>query len=808
LTADAAIARVALDVPIPELFDYQIAAGWRPEVGDWVVVPWGRSRRVGLVAALADASDVPEERLKPLEAPLLGMPRMPAHWLDLIEFGARYYHAGFGELALPSVPKLLRMVPTARSRGSAAARARERFDGGAGMAAGPAARAAEPDDGAAPDPGQAAREAADAVHRGAAPPALTAEQVAALAAIEATPGHAVHLLHGITGSGKTEVYFRWLESRLGADPAAQALVLVPEIALTPQFARRIRERFPGLSLAVLHSDMPDAERAAHWLAAAEGRARIVLGTRLAVLAPLPGLVAIVVDEEHDASFKQQEGARYSARDLAIALAARRGLPVVLGSATPSLETWAAVRRGRYRIERLRERASGAPLPVVQRISLQGAALQHGLTATAIAMIVEAVGRGEQALLYLNRRGYAPVLNCSACGWLSRCDQCDAYRVLHRVGPLRAAPGAAAAGRTATARAAQRAPAARARMPAPAPAAGRGAPRDDTLRELGRDLAFELGHDAALASGTAPVRPGAEPATGPSPTLAPEPATGPLSRYRLVCHHCGSDQRVPRACPECGNVDLAGLGRGTQRLEEGLQSLFPAARIGRLDRDVARRRGAAQSLLDAVHAGEVDLLVGTQMLAKGHDFRRLTLVVVVDADAGLFAADFRAPERLFATLMQVAGRAGRHHAASRVLIQTRFPDHPVYAALAAHDYDRFAAQQLEEREQAGLPPFVHQALLTAQAKNAEAAAGFLAAARDCLVAGDTDPSIPADALAALTVCDPVPMPLAQMRGETRVQMLVESASRPALHAALGPWLHTLRAMRSSVRWQLVVDPLEI
>jgi primosomal protein N' len=803
LSAEAPIARVALDVPIPELFDYRIAPGWRPEVGDWVVVPWGRSRRVGLVAAHADASDVPDERLKPLEAPLPDMPRMPGHWLDLIEFGARYYHAGFGELALPSVPKLLRTVPTTRSRGSAAARARDRFDGGAGMAAGPAARAAgpdDPDDGPANDVARTAREAADAVHRGAAPPALTAEQVAALAALEATPGHAVHLLHGITGSGKTEVYFRWLEARLGTDPGAQALVLVPEIALTPQFARRIRERFPALPLAVLHSDMPDAERAAHWLAAAEGRARIVLGTRLAVLAPLPGLVAIVVDEEHDASFKQQEGARYSARDLAIALASRRGLPVVLGSATPSLETWAAVRRGRYRIERLRERASGAPLPVVQRISLQGATLQHGLTATAIAMIVETVGRGEQALLYLNRRGYAPVLNCSACGWLSRCDQCDAYRVLHRVGPLRAAPGAAAAGRTAAARAAQRAPAARARAPAPPTAAGRGAPRDDTLRELGRDLAFELGHDAEPAPGGAAGRPAAAP--------EPAPATGPLSRYRLVCHHCGSDQRVPRACPDCGNVDLAGLGRGTQRLEEGLQSLFPAARIGRLDRDVARRRGAAQSLLDAVHAGEVDLLVGTQMLAKGHDFRRLTLVVVVDADAGLFAADFRAPERLFATLMQVAGRAGRHHAASRVLIQTRFPDHPVYEALAAHDYDRFAAQQLEEREQAGLPPFVHQALLTAQAKNAEAAAGFLAAARDCLVAGDTDPSIPADALAALTVCDPVPMPLAQMRGETRVQMLVESASRPALHAALGPWLHTLRAMRSPVRWQLVVDPLEI
>ena len=626
------------------------------------------------------------------------MPRMPADWLELIGFGARYYHAGFGELALPAVPKLLRTVPGARSRGSPVLRARERFE----------ASLPKP-----PEPDRSS----DSER------VLTPGQIEALSQIQSCDGHAVFLLHGITGSGKTEVYFRWLEGLLARDPAAQALVLVPEIALTPQFAQRIRERFPMLPLAILHSDMPDAERAAHWLAAAEGRARIVLGTRLAVLVPLPALVAVVVDEEHDASFKQQEGARYSARDLAIALAARRGLPIVLGSATPSLESWHAARRGRYRLVSLRERASGASLPLVQRMALRGARVQHGLTDPAIAAINETVARGEQALIFLNRRGYAPVLNCGACGWLSRCDQCDAYRVMHRVG----------------------------------------------------------------ASVT---------------------AASPPQRYRLVCHHCGADQPVPRACPECGNVDLAGLGRGTQRLEEGLQSLFPGARIGRLDRDVARRRGAAQKMLDAAHAGEVDLLVGTQMLAKGHDFRRLTLVVVVDADAALFAADFRAPERLFATLMQVAGRAGRHHAASRVLIQTRFPEHPVFVALAAHDFDRFAADQLTEREQASLPPFVHQALLTVQARSADDTIAFLADARKRLLLADTDPPIPDTVLAALTVCDPVPMPLAQMRGLARAQMLIESPSRPALHAALGPWLAALREQRHPARWQLVVDPLEI
>ena len=700
MIAPASIARVALDLPLPELFDYALSADSPICPGDWVIVPWGRSRRVGLVAALTDSTTVPSDRLRMLEERLPGMPRMPDHWLELIGFGSRYYHAGFGELALPAVPKLLRTVPSARSRGSPVARARERFD------------ADLPNPTAGTDQSESER-------------VLTPAQTEALSQIQSCAGHAVFLLHGITGSGKTEVYFRWLAALLARDQAAQALVLVPEIALTPQFAQRIRERFPMLPLAILHSDMPDAERAAHWLAAAEGRARIVLGTRLAVLVPLPALVAVVVDEEHDASFKQQEGARYSARDLAIALAARRGLPIVLGSATPSLESWHAARRGRYRLVSLRERASGASLPLVQRMALRGARVQHGLTDPAIAAINETLARGEQALIFLNRRGYAPVLNCGACGWLSRCDQCDAYRVMHKVT-----------------------------------------------------------HQTASI-----------------PSASPQ-------RYRLVCHHCGADQPVPRSCPECGNVDLAGLGRGTQRLEEGLQSLFPSARIGRLDRDVARRRGAAQQMLDAAHAGEVDLLVGTQMLAKGHDFRRLTLVVVVDADAALFAADFRAPERLFATLMQVAGRAGRHHAASRVLIQTRFPEHPVFVALAAHDFDRFAADQLTEREQASLPPFLHQALLTVQARSADDTIAFLADARTRLLSADTDPPIPDTVLAVLTVCDPVPMPLAQMRGLARAQMLIESPSRPALHAALGPWLAALRAQRHPARWQLVVDPLEI
>ena len=686
------VVQVALDLPLPGLFDYLALPDLTLARGDWVVVPWGRGRRAGLVMAIAQGSEVPLARLKPVIARLPEMPRAEAHWLELLHFAARYYHCPLGEIALPAVPKSLRSPPAARSRGTAVCRARARFD----------AQGKDTD----------ARQGLSSEH------VLTAQQQAVLQTLVASDGPQVHLLHGITGSGKTEVYLQWIAHRLGVSgpaPAAgvptQALILVPEIALTPELARRIRARFPHWPLAVLHSDMPEAQRAAHWLAAAEARARIVLGTRLAVLAPLPGLAAVVVDEEHDPSFKQQEGARYSARDLAIALGSQRKVPVVLGSATPSLESWRAAQRGRYRLLTLNARASGATLPEIRLVRLPQHMPAHGLSEAAIDAIRAALGRAEQTLVFLNRRGYAPVLSCTACGWLSQCPQCDAWRVMHR-------------------------------------------------RAAGR-------------------------------------AIGP-QRYRLVCHHCAAESPVPARCPDCGNVDLTGLGQGTQRLEEHLAVLFPGARIGRLDRDVARHRGAAASFIAAAHAGEMDILLGTQMLAKGHDFERLTQVVVVDADAALYAADFRAPERLFATLMQVAGRAGRHRPGAAVWVQTRFAEHPLFAALKAHDFNRFADIELAARESIGLPPFQFQALLTAHARTAEAAHDWLARARTLIG------PLPA----GVVVCDPVPMPLAQLRGEHRLQMLVESASRPALQGLLGPWVEALHAVRPPVRWQLVVDPLEI
>jgi primosomal protein N' (replication factor Y) len=698
----ARFARVALDLPASQLgsswFDYALDPETAAAIaaGSWVLVPWGQGRRVGLVVALAEHSEVDPARIRSVIGPLAGAPRAGPEWLRLLEFAAGYYHRGLGEVALPAVPKILRTPPAPRARGSAFERARQRFASAAGQArpeTAPSLSAASI--APTPEPNEAQR--------------------AALAGLASKQGFLVTLLHGVTGSGKTEVYLRWLAAVLARDPSSQVLLLVPEIALTPQLAEQVGARFPGEPLAILHSDLPDGDRAAHWLAAAEGRARVVIGTRLAVLAPMPGLAAIVVDEEHDPSYKQQEGVRYSARDLAIMVASQRDLPVVLGSATPSLESWLAARRGRYRLLRLPQRIGDAALPVPEVLDLRHKALQHQLAPRSVQAIRDTLLRGEQALVFINRRGYAPVLGCDQCGWLSRCADCSAYRVLHRAG-----------------------------------------------------------------------------------TTAREP--GQAVRYRLVCHHCAAEQRVPRTCPDCGNVDLRGLGQGTQRLEEGLAELFPEARIARLDRDVASRRGAARKVLDAAHAGEIDILVGTQMLAKGHDFRRLSLVVAVDCDGGLFSADYRAPERLFATLMQVAGRAGRDARASRVLLQTRFPEHPLFACLVRHDYEGFADAQLAEREQAGLPPWRHQALLRAEASGQAAALAFLAQAREI---GQSLPEA-----AGVTLLDPVPMAMSRLAGRDRAQLLIECAARPPLHRFLDAWLPRLRELPGRARWALDVDPAEI
>jgi primosomal protein N' (replication factor Y) len=669
------ILQVALDAPLDSCFDYRwpCAPGAEPLVGQLALVDFGRREAMGLIVAVKHETDVPPEKLKDAIAVRSQLAPLSGQWLALAGFAADYYQRPLGEVALPGLPKNLR-VPTTVALDRAIKKLAK----------------LEP----AHDPAPAGM------------PVLNPAQQQAADAIGGAQGFTPLLLYGVTGSGKTEVYLQACAQVLAREPAGQILVLVPEINLTPQLEGNIRARFPGVMVATLHSSLSEGERMLHWLAAHEGRARIVLGTRLAILASLPHLKLIVIDEEHDPSYKQQEGLRYSARDLAVWRARQLAIPIVLGSATPSLETWHHAQSGRYRKLELRERAvRDAVLPRVRLVDMERERPRDGLTAPLLAALRQRMERGEQSLLFLNRRGYAPVISCDACGWISNCTRCTSFMVLHK----------------------------------------------------------------------------------------PE--------HRLRCHHCSLELRIPRSCPTCGNVDLQPLGRGTQRVEEGLQAMFPEARILRIDADSTRRKGSAQAAFDTVHRGEVDILVGTQMVAKGHDFKKLTLVGVLNPDTALFSQDYRASERLFAQLMQVAGRAGRAGRGeggsdSEVLVQTRYASHPLYAAVARHDYDRFAGSLLAERKQAALPPYMYQALLRAEARELADAIGFLEAARDCLV------------FDAGTINDPIPMTMTRVHNVDRAQLLVESPSRPALQGFLKAWLAELRAMKTRVRWSLEVDPLDI
>ena len=674
--------RIALDTPLDTLFDYRWIAPLEvdseqesplPQVGQLALVPFGSQKMVGLIVALATSTAVPEDKLRDVLAVRSTLAAFDADWMALVQFAAEYYQRPLGEVALPALPKNIKAATTL-----ALAKGLKRLT---------------------KLPLQS-----DAAAHGAA--ALNDEQRAAVAAITGTPGFSTHLLFGVTGSGKTEVYLHAAAAILAASERAQVLILVPEINLTPQFEAHIRARFPGLHLATLHSGMAEAARSDNWLAAHLGRARIVLGTRLAMLASLPDLQLIIVDEEHDPSYKQQEGLRYSARDLAIWRGHRAGIAVVLGSATPSLESWQAVQSGRYRLSELSQRAvAAAVLPIIRMVNTEREKPVQGLTPRVTAAIRLRLDKGEQSLLFLNRRGYAPVLACDACGWLSNCTRCTANLVLHK------------------------------------------------------------------------------------------------GEHRLRCHHCGLEQRIPRACPTCGNVDLQALGRGTQRLEESLAAIFPEARVLRIDADSTRLKGSAAAAFNLVHDGSVDILIGTQMVAKGHDFKRLTLVAALNPDAALFSQDYRAAERLFAQLMQVSGRAGRTAQiadgnAAEVLVQTRYPDHPLYHALIAHNYRSFAADMLQERRQAELPPFMYQALLRAEARELALALEFLQQAALCL----EHPGI--------TIHDPIPMTMMRVANVERAQLLIESVSRPALQAFAKAWIIAMRALKSRVKWSLEIDPVDI
>ena len=657
-------ARVALAVPLAKLFDYAVPEGLSLQVGDRVVVPFGARQQIGVVLETEAESDLPAGRMKPVVAVRDDAPRLSTDWLELMRFLSGYYQRPLGETIVSALPPRLRSVKPL-----------------------PRKALAPPKDVPSAQfvPNHELRpEQKDAVQR----------ILGSGARFEA------FLLHGVTGSGKTEVYLHLIAGAI--ERGAQSLVLVPEISLTPQLEERFRHAFPQARLAVLHSGLEDIARTGAWLQAARGEAAIVLGTRLALLAPLAALGLVVVDEEHDPSFKQQEGLRYSARDTAVYRARLAGCPVVLGTATPSLETWHNWRSGRYQRLELSERAvPGARLPAIRVVDMRSESVDTGFTACLLSAIGRRRELGEQSLVFINRRGYAPVLACEACGWTAACTRCTARMVLHSA--------------------------------------------DRSLR----------------------------------------------------CHHCGAQAGVPGICPTCGNLDLRPLGRGTQRIEEALQARFPGARVVRIDRDSARRRGELVRTLEALRRGEGDILVGTQLLAKGHDFPNLTLVGVLNADAALVSSDYRAAERLFAVLAQVAGRAGRRERPGEVLVQTRYPDHPLFAALARHDFARFAESQLEERRSAGFPPFVFEAALRAEAPKLDTAMRFLRNAAALAEAPD-----------GVHVYDPVPNILTRRAGLERAQLLVQSRSRPALHAYLGAIsAHLFDQPARDVRWHLDVDPIE-
>jgi primosomal protein N' (replication factor Y) len=722
---------VALDLPAHlALGSVLTYLGERPlAAGTLVRVPLGKASHLGVVVGLADEAPLDGAEptaLRPVDEVLDATAPLNPAWLNLTRFAAHYYQRAWGEVMLAALPSHLRRLDATQWAAQVGKLKR-------GLASAPATPA-----------------------RPVAMPDLNAEQAAALRAWRAEAGATARpaLLFGVTGSGKTEVYLRVVADALAAGTAtapSQVLVLVPEINLTPQLEARFAERFPGQAIVSLHSGLTPVQRLRAWLAAHTGQARIVLGTRMAVFASMPNLRLIVVDEEHDPSYKAQDGARHSARDLAVWRAQHEGARVLLGSATPSLESWAhaqnaggvpmAGRRvgelagsGRYQLLTLRERVASAPLPQVRLLDMNAPAATADESSrlihpVALAALKACLARGEQSLVLLNRRGYAPVLHCGACGWKSECAHCSAWRVFHRT--------------------------------------------DRTLR----------------------------------------------------CHHCGLTHRVPRACPECGNLDIKPLGHGTQKLEEQLAALLAQAptahggpvRVARIDADSTRLKGSLQAQLAGVHAGEVDVLVGTQMVAKGHDFRRIRLVLVPEPDGALFSHDFRAAERLFALLMQAGGRAGRagpeadaqSDATSELIVQTSFPTHPLFAALKGHDFEAFAAATLTERAQAGLPPHSHLALLRCEARTQAAAMAWLNAAFDAGQALLDQAAAP-----GVSLCPPVPAAMARLANVERAQLLVEAPRRAALQAFLRDWhaaLHATSAAlpqevgRAVIRWAVDVDP---
>ncbi len=732
------ILQVALDTPLRRVFDYlppaRSATEAAPRPGVRISVPFGRQRLIGILVGVVSKSTLPLSKLKAAHEILDEQPVFDSVTFELLRWAADYYHHPIGEVYAAALPASLRggqpatvtyehfnLTPCGSEElhRPSSKRAPQQRALLAWLAARGQASADEVGESFPPKllDNLTARGWIVA-RRAAAPPsdapdasiaieshgelALTAAQAQAVATILAAfPNFSAHLLYGVTGSGKTEVYLRVIAAAI-AD-GGQALVLVPEIALTPQLVERFCRRFSG-GIAVLHSALTDRERRDAWRAAHGGHARIIIGTRSAVFTSLPRLALIVVDEEHDASYKQHEGFRYSARDLAVMRARSADVPVILGSATPSLETLENAASGRYVKHLLPQRPGAAQPPRMSLIDLRRHAAEQGISTPALQAIDKHLKAGGQVIVFLNRRGYAPSLFCNSCGWVAPCAHCDARMTLHR----------------------------RARQ--------------------------------------------------------------------LRCHHCGAQAPVPAICGNCGQA-LLPVGQGTERVEETLARLFPDAPLARLDRDSASARGSIQTVLGRVHSGEARILVGTQMLTKGHHFPDVTLVVILDADQGLFASDFRATERLAQTITQVAGRAGREARAGEVIIQTQFPEHPLLVRLIGEGYESFALSALQERREAGWPPFSRLALLRAEARDSAALDSFLRAAAaegHRVAAGD------------LKILGPAAALIARRADHFRAHLLIETALRSALQRFLARWLPKIEELPhpAGVRWSIDVDPLEV
>ena len=720
------IIKVALPVPLPQLFDYlQAEDGSFTPVGSRVLVPFGSRKLVGVVIGHSAHSTLSQSRLHQIIRPLDDSePIFNARLLKLLEWCWKYYKHAPGEVVLSALPPVLRSaagkLPPPPVQYRLTAPGRERLAQPAGrfkaqyrmleaLADGPLSSEKLSTSG-----GQWRKTLTRLVEQNwvqeepasmpkpcfAPGPQLTTGQQQAFDTISRDLHHFhSHLLDGITGSGKTEVYMCLIEKILAA--GRQALVLVPEIGLTPQLLRRFRQRL-GLEPAVIHSGLSRGLRLQAWADARAGRALLVVGTRSALFTPLPKAGLIILDEEHDASFKQHDGFRYSARDVAVKRAADLQIPVILGSATPSLESLSNAARGRYAWHRLRERATPAALPAWRVLDLCQQTMFHGLSATALEAIGEALERREQVMVFLNRRGYAPVLMCHQCGWHGSCDRCDAHLTWHR------------------------------------------------------------------------------------------------SAGRLCCHHCGSQKKAPALCPDCRADALMGAGEGTQQLEEALTQRFPAVPVLRFDRDRTSRKGVMEGQLEEVMKGEPCLLVGTQMLAKGHHFPKVSLVVIVNIDQALYSADYRALERMGQMLLQVAGRAGRMETTGTVILQTLHPENAALELLLTEGYEAYARWLLEERQLAGLPPVGYQALLRAEAHERTLVAQFLQEALDRFPPGEA------------RAHGPMPAIMERVGGRSRMYLMLISPKRTSLHHQIDQWLPQLRNLPSArkTRWAIDIDPQEL